>query len=40
MKIEQFEPPKPALEFLARFEVNLDSPVLEFGQVESLGNGA
>ena len=37
MKTERFEPPKPALEFLARFEINLDSPVLEFGQVESLG---
>ncbi len=33
----QFEPPKPSLEFMARFEVNLDAPVLELGQVESVG---
>jgi hypothetical protein len=35
--IEQFEPPKPSLDFLARFDVRLDAPVLELGQVESLG---
>jgi hypothetical protein len=34
----QFEPPKPALELIARFEVNLDAPILELGQVENLGN--
>ena len=33
----QFEPPKPSLEFMARFEVNLDAPVLELGQIESVG---
>jgi hypothetical protein len=33
----QFEPPKPGLEFIARFEVNLDAPVLELGQIESVG---
>jgi hypothetical protein len=33
----QFEPPKPCLEFLARFEVNLDAPVLELGQIGSVG---
>ena len=33
----QFEPPKPGLEFMARFEVNLDAPVLELGQIESVG---
>lgn len=32
-----FEPPKPGLELLARFEVKLDDPVLEVGQVESAG---
>jgi Protein of unknown function (DUF3237) len=32
-----FEPPKPALEFMARFEVNLDAPILELGQIESVG---
>jgi len=32
-----FEPPKPGLEFMARFEVTLDAPVLEVGQVESMG---
>jgi len=32
-----FEPPKPGLEFMARFEVHLDAPVLELGQVESVG---
>ncbi len=32
-----FEPPKPGLEFMARFEVNLDAPILELGQVESMG---
>lgn len=31
------EPPKPGLEFMARFEVALDAPVLELGQVESVG---
>ncbi len=34
---DRFEPPKPVLELMARFEVNLDAPVLELGQVESLG---
>jgi hypothetical protein len=34
----RFDPPKPGLEFMARFEVNLDAPVLEVGQVEGLGN--
>jgi hypothetical protein len=33
----QFEPPRPSLEFMARFEVNLDAPVLELGQIESVG---
>lgn len=33
----QYEPPKPSLEFMARFEVNLDAPVLELGQIESVG---
>ena len=33
----RFEPPKPGLEFMARFEVNLDAPVLELGRIESLG---
>jgi hypothetical protein len=33
----QFEPPKPGLEFMARFEVNLDAPVLELGQIGSVG---
>ena len=33
----RFEPPKPGLEFMARFEVNLDAPVLELGWIESLG---
>jgi hypothetical protein len=33
----QFEPPKPSLEFMARFEVKLDAPVLELGQIESVG---
>jgi hypothetical protein len=33
----QFEPPKPGLEFMARFEVNLDAPILELGQIESVG---
>jgi hypothetical protein len=33
----QFQPPKPQLEFLARFEVNLDSPILEVGEVEGIG---
>jgi len=33
----QFEPPKPGIEFMARFEVNLDAPVLELGQIESAG---
>ena len=32
-----FEPPKPSLEFMARFEVTLDAPVLELGQIESVG---
>ena len=32
-----FEPPKPGLEFLARFEVNLDAPILEVGEVEGVG---
>jgi len=32
-----FQPPKPSLEFLARFEVALNAPVLELGQIESLG---
>jgi len=32
-----FDPPKPGLEFMARFEVNLDAPVLELGWIESLG---
>jgi hypothetical protein len=34
---DQFEPPKPGLEFLARFEVKLDAPVLEVGEVEGIG---
>jgi hypothetical protein len=34
----RFEPPKPGLEFMARFEVKLDAPVLEVGEVESTGN--
>jgi hypothetical protein len=33
----QFEPPKPDLEFMARFVVNLDAPILELGQIESIG---
>jgi hypothetical protein len=33
----QFEPPKPGLEFMARFEVDLDTPVIELGQIESFG---
>lgn len=33
----QFEPPKPGLEFLARFEVSLDAPILEVGEVEGVG---
>ncbi len=33
----QFEPPKPRLEFMARFEVNLDAPVLELGQIGNAG---
>jgi hypothetical protein len=33
----QFEPPKPSLEFMARFEVNLDAPILELGQIENVG---
>jgi len=32
-----FEPPKPGLEFMARFEVHLDAPILELGQVENVG---
>lgn len=32
-----FEPPKPGLRFLARFEVNLDAPVLELGQIGDAG---
>jgi hypothetical protein len=36
-KAEGFEPPRPSLEFMARFEVSLESPVLELGQIESLG---
>jgi hypothetical protein len=32
-----FEPPKPGLEFMARFEVTLDVPILELGQVEGVG---
>ncbi|MDM7996303.1 MAG: DUF3237 domain-containing protein [Acidobacteriota bacterium] len=32
-----FEPPKPGLEFMARFEVALDAPVLELGQIERVG---
>jgi len=35
---EEFEPPKPGLEFLARFEVSLDAPVLEIGELEGQGN--
>jgi hypothetical protein len=37
MNTSPYEPPKPSLEFLARFEVALDAPVLEFGQIESVG---
>jgi hypothetical protein len=33
----QFEPPKPGLEFMARFEANFDTPVIELGQIESFG---
>ena len=33
----QFEPPKPGLEFMARFEVNLGASVLELGQIGSVG---
>jgi len=33
----RFEPPKPGLEFMARFEVKLEAPVLEVGQIESIG---
>ena len=33
----RLEPPKPSLEFMARFEVNLDAPILELGQIESVG---
>jgi hypothetical protein len=33
----RYLPPKPDLEFMARFEVNLDAPVLEVGQVEGAG---
>jgi hypothetical protein len=33
----QFEPPKPSLDFMPRFEVNLDAPVLGLGQIESIG---
>jgi hypothetical protein len=36
-KTEAFEPPRPSLEFMARFEVSLESPALELGQIESLG---
>jgi hypothetical protein len=32
-----YEPPKPSLEFMARFEVALDAPTLELGQIENLG---
>ena len=34
----QFEPPKRGLEFMARSEGNLEAPVIELGQLESLGN--
>jgi hypothetical protein len=37
MEKAQFEPPKPSLEFMARFEVNLDAPILELGEIESVG---
>jgi hypothetical protein len=33
----QFEPPKPSLEFMSRFEVKLDAPILELGQIEGAG---
>jgi hypothetical protein len=33
----QFEPPKPGLDFMVRFEVNLDAPVLELGQIGNIG---
>lgn len=36
-KANPYEPPKPSLEFMARFQVTLESPVLEIGQIESLG---
>mgnify|MGYP003754657641 CR=1 FL=1 len=33
----QFAPPQPGLEFMARFEVNLDAPILELGRIGSAG---
>lgn len=36
-KPDVYGPPKPRLEFMARFEVMLEAPVLEVGQIESLG---
>lgn len=33
----RFEPPRPGLEFMSRFEVHLDAPVLELGQIGSIG---
>lgn len=35
---ERFDPPKPELEFLARFEGLLEAPVLEVGKVPGVGN--
>lgn len=34
---DNYEPPKPALEFLARFTVNLDADIWELGQTSDLG---
>jgi hypothetical protein len=34
-KSVRLEPPKPGLDFMARFEVNLDAPVMELGEVEN-----
>ncbi len=34
----RMNPPKPDLEFMARFEVTLDAPVLEVGKVAGVGN--
>jgi Protein of unknown function (DUF3237) len=34
---QTFEPPKPKLEYLARFTVNLEAPIWELGATSDLG---